>query len=123
MAARNFLAALILFVLVGFLGGCGSVHVTKTAKGSYDRTDPKKVEVLLTRPERPYEELGRVKVSGFGTSGADTEKMYNAIRAKVAPLGANAVILTDQGTIVGYMAVDMWAQGVAIRYRTEGKQK
>jgi hypothetical protein len=75
----------------------------------------------LTRPEKSYEELGTLIVQGFRTS--DTAKMHNAIRAKAAPLGANAVILTSQGIVKADWTTTMWAQGVAIRYKTEDTQK
>lgn len=111
-------------VLVFFvLAGCSSVRVTRTDKTHHNPTDPNKVEIVLIQPQKPYEEIGTVKVTGFGTSGEDTAKMYNAIRAKAAPLGANAVILTNQGNVTGAFTVKMWAQGVAIRYKTEGAQK
>jgi hypothetical protein len=119
MVVRTLSAALIFFVLVG----CAAVHVKKTGKGFYNPTDPNKVEILLTPPEKPYEEVGTVTVSGYGTSGQDTIKMHDAIRAKVARLGANAVILTSQGTVVSHWTVKMWAQGVAIRYKAGGTQK
>jgi hypothetical protein len=117
MVVRTLSAALVFFVLIGFLVGCASVDVTKTGKGFYNPTDPNEVEILLTRPDKPYEELGTLIVQGFRTS--ETAKMHNAIRAKAAPLGANAVILTSQGIVKGDFVSTMWAQGVAIRYKTK----
>ncbi len=114
MRVRTLSTALVFFALVG----CATVDVTKTAKGFYNPTDPNEVEVLLTRPEKSYTELGTVTVRGFNAS--DTAEMHNAIRAKAAPLGANAVILTSQGILP---SGKMWALGVAIRYKTEGTQK
>ena len=66
----------------------------------------------MTRPDRPYEELGTITAVKFNPS--DTAKMHNAIRAKSAPLGANAVILTG----VGMDARDrQYAIGVAIVWK------
>jgi hypothetical protein len=121
MGVRTLSAALVFFVLIGFLVGCGSVDVTKTGTGFYNPTDPNAVEILLTGPEKSYEQLGTVVAEHFPTS--DTAKMHNAIRAKAAPLGANAVVLTSQGTVHCGFIYTMWAQGVAIRYKTEGTQK
>jgi hypothetical protein len=115
---RTLSAALVFFVLAS----CGTVRVTKTDKVRYNPTDPNKVEILLTRPEKPYEELGTVKATGFGTSGLDNDKMYSTIRVKVAPLGANAVILSGSHYVTSYSTVKMWVEGVAIRYKTEGTQ-
>ena len=66
------------------LVGCAVVDVTKTAKGFYDKTDPNAVEILKTRPERSYEELGTVTASQFNPM--ETAKMHNAIRTKSAAL-------------------------------------
>lgn len=96
--------------------GCAVVDVTKTGKGFYDRTDANEVEILKTRPERSYDELGTVTATGFAP--AETAKMHNAIRSKSAALGANAVILTEEGIIPdGWGGGRKWTTGVAIRYR------
>jgi hypothetical protein len=104
----------ILMVLLGavLLTGCAVVDVTKTAKGHYDATNPNDVEILVTHPDRPYEELGTVTASQF--SPQETAKMHNAIRSKAAPLGANAVILGSSGILPNG---HQWATGVAIRWK------
>jgi hypothetical protein len=110
-----FLAASLLF-----LAGCANVDITKTSSGFYDRTDPNTIEVLKTRPEKSYEELGTITVTEFASS--DTAKMHNAIRAKAAALGANAVVLTEEGLVPkGFGNYDRWATGVAIRFKTGAK--
>ena len=84
------------------------------------RTDePNNVDILHTKPNRPFRELGAVSTSGW--KGRDTAKMHNAFRAKSAPLGADAVIILQSG--IDYVAprkARMWATGVAIKY--EGDQ-
>jgi hypothetical protein len=57
----------------------------------------------MTRPAKPYVELGSVTVNGF--KPGDNAEMHNAIRAKSAPLGADAVILTHQGLINNGLAI------------------
>ena len=94
------------------LVGCATVDVTKTAKGFYDKTDPNEVQILKTRPERSYEELGTVTAVKFPPK--ETAKMHNAIRTKSAALGANAVILTEEGILPN---AKKWATGVAIRFK------
>ena len=113
----NRLASLLGLTLLAWTAGCAAtVDVTKTHKGSYDPTDPNEVEVLKTRPERSYEELGTVTASGFSPS--DTAKLHNGVRAKAAELGAHAVILTEEGLIPdGWGGAKKWATGVAIRYK------
>lgn len=108
---------LIALVLLS-LASCASVDITKTTKGFYNPTNPNDVEIFLTRPERPYVELGSVTASRFNLD--ETAKMHNAIRTKAAPLGANAVILTSQGVSAKN---ELWALGVAIQYKTAGAEK
>ena len=95
--------------------GCASVDTTKTARGFHNPTNPAEVMILKTRPEQSYEELGVVSVAGFSPS--QTAKMHNAVRAKSAPLGANAVIITDEGIYTDPWAGPVkYASGVAIAY-------
>lgn len=99
--------AIIVFALIG----CASVDITKTAKGSYSPTNPNDVDILMTLPQRKYVELGSVTVTNFDPT--EDAKMHNALRAKAAGLGANAVVIQNQG--IGNNA-KKWAMGVAIRY-------
>lgn len=104
-------------LLVGFasvclLLGCQTVDVTKTAKGSFSPTNAAEVEILRTRPDRKYIELATVTTTGHSPS--NEAKLHNALREKTAPLGANAVILTDSGIDVNGQ---LWSRGVAIRWQ------
>jgi hypothetical protein len=105
---------IILVTLLGItlFAGCAVVDVTKTAKGHYDATNPNNIEILVTRPNRSYEELGTVTASQFMPTA--TAKMHNAIRSKAAPLGADAVILSSSGILPNGR---QWATGVAIRWK------
>ncbi len=92
--------------------GCASIEVTKTAKGYFPPTDPDEVEILMTIPDRVFVELASVTTQRWKTKA--TAKMHNSLRAKCAPLGANAVVLGSSGIDPkGYF----WASGVAIRYK------
>jgi hypothetical protein len=91
------------------LSNCGC---NKTSKGFNAPTNPNDVEILMTKPDRAYEELGTIDAVKFRPS--DTAKMYNAIRAKAAPLGANAVILTGVGIAQNGK---QYAIGVAIAWK------
>jgi hypothetical protein len=99
--------------LLLILCSCASVSVTKTAKGYFDPTVPDEIEILVTVPQqRPFIELATVTTQHWKTQ--ETAKMHNSLRAKCAPLGANAVILSSSGIDNdGYF----WASGVAIRYK------
>lgn len=111
MRINTFVIVLVCCVLTG----CAAVDVTKTAKGFYDATDPNEVEILKTRPAKPFVELGTVTATRF--SPDETAKMHNAIRAKSSSLGATAVILTEEGIVRGGWGLERWATGVAIRYQ------
>jgi hypothetical protein len=106
------LGLLTVLAAVAFLTGCQIVDVTKTAKGFHTPTNPNDIEILMTKPERPYEELGTINAVGFHPR--DTAKMHNAIRTKAAPLGANAVILTGVGMTQNNK---QYAIGVAIVWK------
>ena len=115
------LSNLATLVIISVLAGCtaAKVDVTKTGKGYYEPTKPAMVLILKTVPEEDYVELGTVTVTGFSSS--DVAKMHNAIRAEAAPLGADAVIITDEGLLqVPYEGLKRWGTGVAIKY-TEDK--
>jgi hypothetical protein len=109
----------LLLALAGFsTAGCGmKVDVTKTAKGFHAPTNPDDVEILMMRPAKPYVELGTVSV--YDCNPSDTARMHNALRAKAAPLGANAVVLINSGIDVSGYAPVLWATGAAIRYSEE----
>jgi len=102
-------------IIILTLSACAKVDITKTAEGFFEPTNPSTVKILKTEPQESFIELGTVIVSGFQST--DTAKMHNAIRTKSAPLGADAVILTDQGLIpLGFGNYEMWATGVAIKF-------
>lgn len=102
-------------IVAALLTGCAVVDITKTAKGFYDKTNANDLEILKTRPDRSYDELGTITATGFAPD--ETAKMHNAIRSKSAALGANAVILTEEGIVPGGWSGRRWAIGVAIRYK------
>lgn len=98
------------------LTACATVDITKTAEGYYEPTSPASVKILKTKPNEAFIELGTVTVTGFAST--DTAKMHNAIRSKASALGANAVIITDEGLIPkGFGTYESWASGVAIFFK------
>jgi len=94
------------------VSGCAVVDVTKTAAGFYNPTNPNLVQILKTVPDRKYIELGTISTTGFRLP--QTAKMHNAIRTKSAALGADAVILTEEGVLPNNTK---WATGVAIKFQ------
>lgn len=99
--------------------GCATVDVTKTAKGFFEPTRPDDVEILMSRPVRNFTELATVSTANWDPS--ETAKMHNAMRAKTAPLGAHAVVVTDSGIIVIRNSPKLWCTGFALRYEGTGQ--
>jgi hypothetical protein len=96
---------------VAFFAGCATTDVTKTGRGHFDPTNPNTVEILMTKPDRPFVELGAVSPAKFKPK--ETATMHNAFRSKAAALGAEAVYIINSG-------IDpkghLWATGVAVRF-------
>ena len=95
----------------------GSVDVVKTGSGFYEPTNPNDVRILKTIPDRKYVEVGTVIVS-IWYEGGDVTIMHNDIRTESAVLGADAVILTDEGFLPIKDSSDYkyWATGVAVKF-------
>ena len=111
MKIKILVSLLALVCSIGFFAGCAVTDVTKTAKGHYDSTNPNDVDIVFTRPSKPYIELGSVSAAKF--QPGQTATMHNAFREKAAALGANAVIILNSGFDNNGL---LWATGVAIRY-------
>jgi hypothetical protein len=97
------------------LVSCATVDITKTASGYFAPKPASSVRILKTRPTNNYTEIATVDVNGF--SPKQTAKMHNAIRSKAGPIGADAVIITDEGLIPAGFSVKKYASGVAVKYR------
>jgi hypothetical protein len=107
-----------IILVISLISACANVSVTKTADGFYPPTNPSLVKILKTLPDQKYIELGTVTASGFDAN--DVAKMHNALRSQSADLGANAVILTDEGLVPkGFGSYDRWGTGVAIVFTDE----
>jgi hypothetical protein len=110
MRVQVLLAVLVFFASLGC--AVERINVTKTTKADYSPTDATDVEILLNRPERPFIELATVGVTGVNVN--DTKKMHDTLRAKAASLGADAIVIMNQGIAKRYI----WVTGVVIRYKT-----
>jgi len=101
-----------LLLATALLAGCVTTDVTKTGKGHYDPTDPNNVEILMTKPNREFVELGSVSAAKFKPN--QTAMMHNALRNKSAALGADAVIILNSGIDQN---AHLWATGVAVHFK------
>lgn len=116
MKSLSFFAIACVSCLLSF--GCATVDVTKTVKGYYDATRPDDVEILMTVPGRKYIELATVSTTNWDPK--ETAKMHNALRAKSAPLGAHAVVITQSGVVVVRNTPKLWSTGFALRFLEPG---
>lgn len=96
------------------LAGCGSVSVLKTGKGFYQPTKSGEIDVLTTRPDNKFEELGVISANGFDVD--EMGKIHNALRDKASTLGADAVVITSQGQVNDGWGVKRWAEATAIKW-------
>lgn len=108
--------SIVILILSGLSACTPNVDVTKTSKGFNAATDPNNVEVLMTKPDRRFIELGTVSTADWSPS--DTAKMHNALRAKAAPLGAQAVVIISSGQVPtgAWGTMRMWVNAVAIKF-------
>jgi hypothetical protein len=92
------------------------VEVVPTATGVHEAKDPAEIEIIRMPPARSFEKLATVKAHRFRVDKAD--EMYRALRSKSAPLGADAVVIVDEGVMyAGHGYPERWVTGIAIRYR------
>lgn len=102
--------------ILALIGCAARVDLTKTGSGYFDPIPASHVEILKTKPDKSYVELATIDVSGF--KPRDSAKMHNAIRSKAGPIGATAVIITDESVVnEPYVGIVKYVSGVAIRYK------
>lgn len=109
---------ILILLFLGSLFSCasGSVVVLKTGKGFHSPTQAGVVDILTAFPQEKYEELGVVSASNFEVG--DVGKMHNALRDKASTLGADAVVITNQGILPGQglLKPTRWSEGTAIKW-------
>lgn len=115
MVSRYLFRLSLVVLTIGLVSCAGTVDVVKTSKGVYPATVASQIEILKTRPDKAYEELATVDALGFPIKGI--AKMHNALRGKAAPLGANAVLITDEGLLNTGFGYVRHCSGVALRYK------
>ena len=91
-----------------------TVVALKTGKGFHESTAAGSIDIYTAVPTEKYEELGTISASNFDIS--DIGKMHNALRDKASTLGANAVIITNQGQVQRGVLLLRWAEGTAIKW-------
>jgi hypothetical protein len=102
------------------LTGCATGEGTRTSLVEHSKTDPKSVQILLEKPEKPYEVIGFV--SAKGGAFMSQSDIFEKMREEAAELGANAVyIRSDVREEVNYMDGDAYmtkkGNALAIRWK------
>lgn len=102
------------FLCLGILTGCKGpkVYVSKTGhREVLPPTSPDAVEVLKTKPDRPYYEVASLYAARFKIK--NVFQIPNDLKKDAAVLGADAVVITSEGND-GKRA---WASATAIKYK------
>jgi len=108
------LCAAILIVQTGCRTISGA-HVQDVGAEHYGPSDPAQIEILQYVPARPHIQLGEVRVYA-SDAGVDTTKMESAVRVEGAKLGADAVVIWQNG-FQGSGSKPGWiVTGAAIKY-------
>jgi hypothetical protein len=90
---------MLLLCASNFVAGC-STWGTTVPMGSkrYQSVPREHVVILFEPPQRPYEQIGIV--SSIGGVFASEGDMYRKMQMSAARLGADAIIVRGQGTVV-----------------------
>ena len=110
---------LVVLAVMSILAGCSYVS-TETRHylgvGSYPPTDPSRVEILRSEPQRHHERLGEVILEPEGDPSL--AEMEARMRQGAAKLGADAVVIVaDKTRLMGsYLAGPWWGREVYAQY-------
>lgn len=134
VATPLILAGLIL--AAGITTGCSSLSSETIPYLGAPRpapTDPARVQILQSEPDRPFQKLGEVVISASLDPAPKIERIEAALRKRAAQLGADAVVLRkDSVEVTGAWTSGPWWSpsvrsirdrvivGVAIRYEPTG---
>ena len=102
------------FLCLGILTGCKGpkVYVSKTGHaGILPPTSPDAVEVLKTKPDRPYYEVASMYAARFKIK--NVFEIPKELKKDAAILGADAVLITAEGND----GTRAWASAAAIKYK------
>ena len=92
---------LLKLLLLITLAGCSSTDVVIFDSTSRPSTVESDVEILLEKPDRPYQVIARIQ---FGPDAfvADYQSQTNEVIKSAAELGADAVIVSYDSEVTGY---------------------
>jgi hypothetical protein len=90
-----------LLLLGSLLSACSSTDVVIFDSTSRPPTTESDVEVLLEKPDRPYQVIARIQ---FGPDSfvSDYQGQTNEVIKRAAALGADAVIVSYDSAVSGY---------------------
>ena len=91
-----------------------SAHTRHVGTQSYGPSEPSQVEILWNVPARPHIELGEVRATA-NTSVA-TAQLEAALRREAGELGADAIVVWQDGFRSGGNGRDVTVVGAAIKY-------
>ena len=88
-------------MLIVMLFGCSSTDVVIFDSTSRPSTAESEVEILLEKPDRPYQVIARIQ---FGPDAFvdDYQSQTNEVVRRAAEFGADAVIVSYDSEVTGY---------------------
>lgn len=113
-------------IATGFLLllGCASTHYFASSSETYSATSRAAI-YLWDKPDRPYTELGRIRVKAHSETA-----MLERFNQKAMEIGADGVLITSMdnqlrfGTHIWFLLVSpIRAEGVAIKFRETSLDK
>lgn len=88
-----------LLLLLVFVFGCGPSVKFFPMNEPPDNVLAEKIEVMSQVPERPYIEIGLIKVRGRSKLASSPEKMMQLLKERALKVGADAVIISNFGSV------------------------
>jgi hypothetical protein len=86
-------------VLLVLFVGCGPSVKFFPMNEPPDNIPAERIEVMSEAPERPYIEIGLIKVRGRSKLASSPENMMRLLKEKALTVGADAVIISNIGSV------------------------
>ena len=118
----NKLLSVSVFILL-FLLGCASTKYRPSSSGTYPHTSS--AAVYYFKPDRPYMEMGTIKVKAYSETG-----MFEKFKQKAMEIGADGVFITSMNNQLTFdnhiwflVVAPIRAEGVLIKFKDTSLEK
>lgn len=111
----NRLRSLMIVAVIG-LAGCSGIETVKLTNQKFPATKAENVQILTTKPDRPYTEIAILKSDKYDSD--EEQKLLHKMQKDAAELGADAIIITDAQQMGRSDRSDMDYRVTAIKFNT-----